>query len=112
MKKKPIHFFESLLIRLINKRDRDSFLNDMEEIYLDIAEKRGNSVANIWYFTQVLKSILPAIINNIGWSFIMFNNTLKILFRNLRRHKSYMFINIFGLAAGITCCFLILLYVQ
>ena len=42
----------------------------------------------------------------------MFNNYLKIVLRNLNRYKAYSFINIFGLAVGITCCILIFLYIQ
>ena len=42
----------------------------------------------------------------------MFKNYLKIAFRNIQRHKGYSFINIFGLAIGLTCCLLILLWVQ
>jgi putative ABC transport system permease protein len=42
----------------------------------------------------------------------MLKNYLKIAFRNIFRHKGYSFINITGLAAGIACCMLIMLYVQ
>ncbi len=42
----------------------------------------------------------------------MFKNYLKIAFRNLRRHKGYAFINMAGLALGIACCILILLWVK
>lgn len=42
----------------------------------------------------------------------MFKNYLKIAFRNLFQHKAFSFINIVGLAIGIACCLLILLYVQ
>jgi putative ABC transport system permease protein len=42
----------------------------------------------------------------------MFKNYIKIAIRNLRRNKLYSFLNIAGLAIGITCCILILLYVQ
>ncbi len=42
----------------------------------------------------------------------MFNNYIKIAVRNLFKYKGYTFINIFGLAAGIICCILILLYVS
>ena len=42
----------------------------------------------------------------------MFKNHLKTALRNIRRKMSYSFINIFGLAVGMTCFFLILLYVQ
>ncbi len=42
----------------------------------------------------------------------MFRNYLKIAFRNLLKYKAYSFINIFGLAVGITACIMILLYVN
>ncbi|MFZ0454154.1 MAG: ABC transporter permease [Ignavibacteriaceae bacterium] len=42
----------------------------------------------------------------------MFKNYLKVAFRNLLRFKTYSFINIAGLAIGIACCLLILLYIQ
>jgi putative ABC transport system permease protein len=42
----------------------------------------------------------------------MFKSYLKIVLRNLRRHKGYAFINIAGLAMGLACCVLILLWVQ
>jgi len=42
----------------------------------------------------------------------MFKNYLTIAFRNLTRQKGYSFINIAGLAIGMACCILILLYIQ
>ncbi|MBO6659837.1 MULTISPECIES: ABC transporter permease [Roseivirga] len=42
----------------------------------------------------------------------MLKNYLKIAIRNIRKHKGYSFINVFGLAVGICCCLLIFLYVK
>ena len=42
----------------------------------------------------------------------MLKNYAKIIFRNLLKDKTYSFINVFGLAIGITCSILILLWVQ
>jgi len=42
----------------------------------------------------------------------MLKNYLKIAIRNLRRHKVISFINVIGLAIGIACAALILLYVR
>jgi putative ABC transport system permease protein len=39
-------------------------------------------------------------------------NYLKVTWRNIRRYKGYSFINIVGLAVGLTSCILILLWVQ
>lgn len=42
----------------------------------------------------------------------MFSNYLKITLRSMLKNKVYSFINILGLAIGITCCILIVLYIQ
>jgi putative ABC transport system permease protein len=42
----------------------------------------------------------------------MFRNYLKIGLRNLRKHKAFSFINILGLAVGLTCCMLIGLFIK
>jgi len=41
----------------------------------------------------------------------MLNNYLKIALRNVRRHKGFSFINIAGLAIGIACSVLVMIYV-
>ncbi len=41
----------------------------------------------------------------------MLKNYLKLALRNMRKYKSYSFINIFGLSIGIACCILILAYI-
>ncbi|WP_338875150.1 ABC transporter permease [Spirosoma sp. SC4-14] len=42
----------------------------------------------------------------------MFTNYLKIAWRNLLRQTGFSLINIVGLTVGLTCCFLILLFVR
>jgi putative ABC transport system permease protein len=42
----------------------------------------------------------------------MLKNYFKIAFRSLGRHKAFSFINIMGLAVGMSACFLIFLYVR
>ena len=41
----------------------------------------------------------------------MFKNYLKIAFRNIIKERGYSFINITGLAIGITSCLLIFLWI-
>ena len=43
---------------------------------------------------------------------LMLRNYLRVALRNLTNHKAFSFINIIGLAVGITCCIAIMLYVQ
>lgn len=42
----------------------------------------------------------------------MFINHIRIALRNLLKHRNYSFINIFGLAVGITACLMLLQYVS
>ncbi|UCE42103.1 MAG: ABC transporter permease [Candidatus Aminicenantes bacterium] len=42
----------------------------------------------------------------------MFKNYVITALRTIKRHKGYSFINVFGLAIGMVCCILILLWVQ
>ncbi|NIM90224.1 MAG: FtsX-like permease family protein [Candidatus Aminicenantes bacterium] len=42
----------------------------------------------------------------------MLKSYLKIAFRNIGKHKGFSFINIAGLAIGMACCILILLWIQ
>ena len=42
----------------------------------------------------------------------MFNNYIKIAFRNFKKQKGFSFINIVGLGVGIACCVLIFLWIQ
>jgi predicted permease len=42
----------------------------------------------------------------------MFKNYIKTIFRNLWKNKTYSFLNIFGLAVGVTCAGLIFLWVE
>ena len=41
----------------------------------------------------------------------MFKNYLKSALRNIKKHKGYASINIIGLAIGMACCILIVLYI-
>lgn len=42
----------------------------------------------------------------------MLRNFFTIAYRNLIKHKSFTFINITGLATGLACCLILLLYIQ
>ena len=47
------------------------------------------------------------------WLFpIMFKNYVRVALRAMRKQALYTFINIFGLAVGLACCILMVLYVQ
>jgi len=42
----------------------------------------------------------------------MFNQLLKFSFRSLKKHKSFVFINVFGLSIGLVCAIIIALFIR
>jgi len=87
-------------------------LGDLEEEYRWLRRERGNTAARRWYRRQALRSLPLLIKNLVYWSLQMIKNYLKVALRNIARHKGYSFINITGLAIGMACCILILMWVQ
>ena len=61
---------------------------------------------------SVIRSLSEYMKLTVKWRFHMFNNYLKISLRILLRNKSFSFINIAGLSAGLACTLLIVLWVQ
>lgn len=100
-----------LLSKILPNRDRDSLIGDFLEIHARYLNNHQWLSAKIYLWSQILKSLPLFFLNSCLWSIIMFKNYLKIAFRNIRRHRGYAFINITGLALGITCCIVILLYI-
>jgi putative ABC transport system permease protein len=87
-------------------------IGDLEELYFDKVHQKGKFVAWLWIWKQILFSLPHFLIQSFKWSLIMLNNYIKIAFRNIQRQKGYSFINISGLAIGMACCLLIVLFIQ
>lgn len=101
-----------LIRRLCWIEDRESILDNLREEYRECLQARGKLAARWWYRLHALRSIIPFAFFHIKWRFIMIRNYLKIAMRNILRHKGYSFINIAGLALGLTCAILILMWVR
>lgn len=89
-----------------------AILGDYEEEYGEISKQQGVHVARRWYWQQTAQSIIPFCWNHLLWRFTMFGNYLKVAFRNIKNQKGYSFINIAGLSVGMTCCILLVLYIN
>ena len=94
------------------EKNRIIILGDYEEFFNEIYEKDGKFSAFHWYWKNVLKSVPGFIKTTMYWSYIMLVNYFKISLRNLKKQKTFSFINILGLAVGMACCVLIFLWVQ
>ena len=102
-----------LLLRLMKDyMSTYSIDKDLNEVYQSIAKSRGQLRANLWYWHQSLGSLPEYLKLTLYWRTAMFGNYLKSAFRNITKHKGFSFINISGLAVGMACCILILLFVH
>ncbi|MBU1101505.1 MAG: ABC transporter permease [Bacteroidetes bacterium] len=105
-------FARWLLARFLLREEFHEKLGDLEECFMVEVEKSGPIRAYFWYWGEVIISIPLLIKETIYGEGIMLRNYLKSTLRNIMNYKGYSFINIFGLAAGLACCILILLWVQ
>ena len=109
---KPPRWAAWILFRMTRHTDRYSLLDDLEIEYKDLVSERGRLFASVWYILHVLRAVPELLYLHYSWRLTMFKNYFKIAFRKIKRQKGYSFINISGLAIGMTCCILILLWVQ
>jgi putative ABC transport system permease protein len=113
-KKDPIppRLPEWIIRRLAWSDDRSSILENLREDYSYICETKGERSANLWYWAHMIRSLFPFIKFPIYWRLVMFKNYLKLVLRNINKHKGYSFINIAGLAFGLACFILISLWIN
>ncbi|MFC1492711.1 ABC transporter permease [candidate division KSB1 bacterium] len=101
------------LLKLISsEKEYESFIGDVEEYYEELIQEKGKFSAGLWCFSQIIKSIGINLYLLLYWRSAMYRNYLKIALRNIKRQKSYSLINISGLAVGLACCILMLLWVN
>ncbi len=108
----PPAFAAWILGKISRHEDRLSILSDFSEIFEEMVVEKGRFRARRWYWTQVARSIPLFICNHFYWSVAMIKNYLKIAFRILKRQKTFSFINISGLAIGLACCLLLMLFIH
>lgn len=98
--------------RLLSAEAQSFILVPVQEAYAEMKKSRGRRAAIIWLWKQLFRSI-PAVFKHSAWrKTTMLKNYFKITLRNIRSHPGYTLINILGLASGMACCILILLWVQ
>lgn len=117
MKRKPnpprwaLHFFKWFC----NDHLTEAVLGDMIELYERRAKSMQRWKADVLFVTNVIQFIQPfAIREKTSTSinpFGMYKNYFTITWRTFLKSKGYSFINIVGLAVGLSACLLIGLYV-
>ena len=76
-----------------------------------MAAEKGPGYAKRWIFLQALKSLPGFLRHLVYWKLLMLKNTLEITLRNMLKNKGFFLIKVFGLAAGVACSMVVILYV-
>ncbi len=97
---------------MLEREEESGAARDLEERFAFLARNHGIVRARFDYWRQVLAAVPGFLRNRLYWSQQMLKHYLKIALRVLRKHKGYSAINIAGLAVGMACALLILLWVQ
>ncbi|MCP4726780.1 MAG: FtsX-like permease family protein [bacterium] len=103
---------DRVIKKLLNEEEYLEKTGDIDEVYFELLESDGRSRAALWYWSEIIKTIISILLIRFAGSIAMFKNYLKIAFRNIIRNKVYSLLNILGLSIGIAGCVLILIYVK
>ena len=109
---RPPRILELILEWLASSYYSESLPGDFAEIFDRVYREKGKARAWLWYLFHVLKLIPAYIENTFFWSMSMIRNTTKVAFRSFLRHKGFSLINVSGLALGLACAIVILLWMQ
>ncbi len=82
-----------------------------EELYARTAAEKGTGYAKRWILWQALKSLPGFLRHRIYWKLLMLKNALTVTMRSMVKNKFYFLIKVFGLAAGVACSMVVILYV-
>ncbi len=106
--RKPPALAGAILRRFSPPHLGETVLGDHEEMFFLLVEREGSLRATAWYWKQALQAVLFSLY----WGAVMFANSIKTALRYVRKNKAFSLINISGLALGIGCCILILMWIQ
>ncbi len=113
---KPPRLAEAFLEWFCDPAVLETLQGDLQELYARRVEEMGKRRARLYFTLDVLDSCRP-----FAWKrkrFFqtnhpdMFQNNLKVAWRNMLKHKFFSVVNISGLSLGLTFSLLILLWVR
>lgn len=107
---------ERLLSRICDPWRLEAILGDLEEIFEEKKLAHGVRRARLTYMLSAIGFLRPSVWKKFSFRktnpTIMFNNYVKIFWRNLRRRPVFSILNLSCLSLGIAAALLILLYLD
>jgi len=114
--RRPPHWIDRLLESFCTPELQEEIQGDLHELYNEWVAEYGVPKSNQLYLFHTLKFFRPFTLrrnqHSNTYPTMMLKHYFTTAYRNLMKHKSFSFINVAGLALGITCFTLIALYVR
>ena len=101
-----------IISRLSHYEKEHALADAIEAEYFDIRARYGATLSWIWYWFCTMGTFFHYIKFSLLWSIIMFKNYLKVVLRTMQKNKLFSIINIAGMAIGLTCVVLLVLWIQ
>lgn len=86
-------------------------IGDLQEEFEYLKENSGPGKAVRRLLYQIARSTPYFFIESLIWNAMMISNYLKVTARNVRKYKTFSFINVLGLAISMSVCLLIILFI-
>ena len=99
------------ILDLLLPHDLHHLIGDLEEEYHLNRRREGRTYAYLSLWSQALRSVPYFLLQSLIWNTVMILNYLKVTWRSIKKHKSFSLINILGLAASMSVCLLIMLFI-
>lgn len=103
---------ERLLSFLLPDDKQDILLGDFIECYRVKLKSKGRLIALLWFWFQVCASVPSFVRYRTRFAGIMLRSYVTLALRSLYKQAGYSLLNLSGLAVGIACFVVILLYVK
>lgn len=107
--KKP-EFLLQLLEKVLPP-DLHHLIGDLEEEFSQNINSEGLASARLHFWSQLIRSLPWFFLQFLTWNTTMFLNYLKVGWRNMKKHTGFSLINVLGLAASLSICLLMILFI-
>lgn len=101
-----------LLSFLLPHDKQDILIGDFIELFMKKARSKGRTVALFWFWAQVFASMPAFIRYHSLFKGMMLRSYALLALRSLYKQAAYSLLNLTGLAVGIGCFVVIMLYVR
>lgn len=109
--KRPPRLAKWIVSKLHLYEESFALSDALDEDYVRYRSTMNTISSQLWYWRNTFTLLFHYFKLCTLWGILMFGNYIKMTLRNIRKRKGYAFINIFGLAIGLSVCMVLIRYI-